>query len=172
MRSSARRVRAVNSEETTHEHRRRASALYGLIIGGSVLAATTADLRLGFVVVSVLATLAVYWIAETYVHVMTERQMVHHEVDRATVRVIAADGLPLITVSLVPLAVLLVADVMGLSTDRAADVALAANTALLLFGGYRIGRDAGLTGWRLVLSAMLTGLLGLAIVGLKLGLAH
>ncbi|MDI1289914.1 MAG: hypothetical protein PSX37_08220 [bacterium] len=155
-----------------HEHRRRASALYGLIIGGSVLAATTADLRLGFVIVSVVATLAVYWIAETYVHVMTVRQMSHHELDKAQLRSIASDGLPLITISAIPLIVLLVADLAGMTTDRAADVALGANTALLIFAGYRIGKDAGLTGGRLAVSVAITGLLGLAIVGLKLGLAH
>ncbi len=155
-----------------HEHRRRASALYGLIIGGSVLAATTADLRLVRVIVSVVATLVVYWIAETYVHIMTARQMSRHELDKATWRAIAADGLPLITISFIPLAVLVVTDLLGLTTDRAADVALGANTALLLFAGYRIGKDAGLTGNRLALSVTVTGLLGIAIVGLKLGLAH
>lgn len=155
-----------------HEHRRRASALYGLIIGGSVLAATTAELRLVRVVISVIATLAVYWIAETYVHVMTARQMARQELDRSEFRAIAADGLPLITISVIPLAVLVVADLLGMTTDRAADVALSANTVLLVYGGYRIGRDAGLTGGRLAISVAVTGLLGLAIVGLKLGLAH
>lgn len=162
----------MSEDHDVHEHRRRASALYGLIIGGSVLAATTADLRLGRVIISVLATLAVYWIAETYVHVMTARQMSRHELDRSEFRAIAADGLPLITISMIPLAVLVVADVLGMTTDRAADVALAANTALLLFGGYRIGSDAGLRGNKLAVSVAVTGLLGLAIVGLKLGLAH
>jgi len=98
-----------------HEHRRRASALYGLIIGGSVLAATTADLRLGFVVVSVLATLGVYWIAETYVHLMAERQTEHHELAMSTVRSVAVAGLPLITVSVIPLVILVAADLLGLT---------------------------------------------------------
>ena len=58
----------MTDDNHTHEHRRRASALYGLIIGGSVLAAASADQRLAFVALSVIATLAVYWIAETYVY--------------------------------------------------------------------------------------------------------
>ncbi len=119
-----------------------------------------------------LGTLAVYWIAETYVHVMTERQMQHRELEFRTIRLIAADGLPLITVSAIPLAVLLLATLAGMSVDMAADVALGANTVLLLIGGYRIGREAGLGGVRLGLSVAVTGLMGLAIVALKLGLAH
>jgi len=143
-----------------------------LIIGGSVLAAVTADQRLLLIAVSVVATLAVYWVAETYVHLMIERQMEHHELDRPTIRSIASDGLPLMTVSAIPIAVLVIAALAGMSTENAADVALTANTLLLLFAGYRIGRDAGLVGGRLVLSVTITGLLGIAIIGLKFALAH
>ena len=54
--------------------RSKASALYGLIIAGAVLATASPTARLGFVALSLVATLAVYWIAETYVHFMAERQ--------------------------------------------------------------------------------------------------
>lgn len=54
-------------------HRLRASALYGLIISAAVLATVGAEDRVWIIGLSVLATLVVYWLAETYVHLMAER---------------------------------------------------------------------------------------------------
>lgn len=153
-------------------HRRRASALYGLIIGGAVLATSGVEERLGFIALSLVITLAVYWVAETYVHVMAERGVERHELSRATALTIAKDGLPLISVSAVPLVILLVGALAGLTTVRAADLALYANTIVLLVAGYRISRDAGLVGVRLAVSVTISGLLGLAMVGLKIALNH
>jgi hypothetical protein len=153
-------------------HRRRASALYGLIIGAAVLATSGVEERLAFVALSLVMTLAVYWVAETYVHVMAERGVERHELSRDTAMTIARDGLPLITVSGVPLAVLVICALAGMSTVRAADWALYANTLVLLIAGYRISRDAGLVGVKLVGSVIVSGLLGLAMVGLKIALNH
>ncbi len=152
--------------------RSKASALYGLIIAGAVLATASPTARLGFVALSLVATLAVYWIAETYVHFMAERQAEQHELSRAHMLSIARDGLPLITVSAIPLAILLLGAAVGLDTALAEDLALYANTLLLLVGGYRMSRDAGVVGFRLVISTMVSGLLGLTMVGLKIVLSH
>jgi len=153
-------------------HRRRASSLYGLIISGTVLATSTGEERIAFLSLSLIATLIVYWVAETYVHVMAEREIEHHELDRRTIRAIALDGLPLVTVSFLPLVVLLIARLAGLTTTQAGDVALAVNTFALLVEGYRISRSAGLRGARLALAVMLSGALGLAMIGLKIALDH
>lgn len=152
--------------------RSKASALYGLIIAGAVLATAGPEARLAFVAISLVATLAVYWVAETYVHLMAERQAEGHELSRAHMAAIARDGLPLITVSAIPLAILLLGAAVGLDTALAEDLALYANTILLLVGGYRMSRDAGVTGGRLVVATMVSGLLGLAMVGLKIVLSH
>ena len=103
---------------------------------------------------------------------MAERGVERHELSRATALTIAKDGLPLISVSAVPLVILLVGALAGLTTVRAADLALYANTIVLLVAGYRISRDAGLVGVRLVVSVTISGLLGLAMVGLKIALNH
>ena len=153
-------------------HRRRASELYGLIIGGAVLATSGVEERLAFIAGSLVITLAVYWVAETYVHLMAERAVEGHELSRRTAGTIAKDGLPLITASAVPLVVLLVCGLAGMATVRAADWALYANTVVLLLAGYRISRDAGLTGARLVGSIAVSGVMGLAMVGLKIVLNH
>jgi hypothetical protein len=153
-------------------HRRRASELYGLIIGGAVLATSGVEERLLFIALSLVITLAVYWVAETYVHLMAERGVEGHELSRGTAATIAKDGLPLITVSAVSLVVLLVCGLAGMSGVKAADWALYANTLVLLVAGYRISRDAGLTGLRLAGSVAISGVLGLAMVGLKIALNH
>ena len=86
---------------------------------------------------------------------------------------IARDGLPLITVSAIPLAILLLGAAVGLDTALAEDLALYADTLLLLVGGYRMSRDAGvLVGFRLLISTMVSGLLGLTMVGLKIVLSR
>jgi hypothetical protein len=153
-------------------HRRRASALYGLIIAGAVLATVGIEDRLLVIAGSLLATLVVYWLAETYVHLMSERAVERHVLDRQSATVIARDGLPLISVSFVPLAVLLLAALIGLPPAGAAEWALYVNTAVLLLEGYRISRDAGVVGFRLLVAVTFTGLLGLALVGLKAAISH
>ena len=152
--------------------RRSASALYGLIIACAVLATASPDDRLVVVALTVIATLAVYWIAETYVHLMAVRQHQHHEVTFAQLGVIAKDGLPLITVTFAPLVALLVAALLGLSAELGEDIALAVNIVLLLGFGYNMSKEAGLTGFRLVSSTLLAGLMGLAMVGLKIFVNH
>ncbi len=152
--------------------RRRASALYGLIIAGAVLATSGTEERLWAVAASLLATLAVYWLAETYVHFMSERAVERRPLDRRTAAVLARDGLPLISASLIPLAALLVAGLVGQPVAGAADWALYATTAALLLEGYRISRDAGVVGVRLVAAVAFTGLLGVAMIVLKASVSH
>lgn len=152
--------------------RRSASGLYGLIIACAVLATASPDDRLVFVALTVIGTLAIYWIAETYVHLMAVRQHQHHEITGAQMRVIALDGLPLITVTVAPMVALLIAALLGLNAELGEDIALAVNIVLLLAFGHRMSKDAGLTGIRLVVSTLLAGLMGLAMVGLKIFLNH
>ncbi|MDP2012999.1 MAG: hypothetical protein Q8L05_02105 [Actinomycetota bacterium] len=152
--------------------RQSASALYGLIIACAVLATASPDARLVVVALTVIGTLAIYWIAETYVHVMAARQAQHRELTRAQFAAIAKDGLPLITVTFAPLLALLVAALLGLSAELGENIALAINIALLLTFGYRMSRDAGIRGMRLVISTLLAGFLGLAMVTLKIFLNH
>ncbi len=152
--------------------RRSASALYGLIIASAVLAASSPDDHLLFVAVTVIGTLGIYWIAETYVHLMAVRQAQHHELNRSQIAAVSKDGLPLITVTFAPLIALLVAAVLGLSSETGEDIALTINIGLLLTFGYRMSRDAGIRGFKLMVSTLAAGLLGLTMVALKVFLNH
>lgn len=152
--------------------RRSASGLYGLIIACAVLATASPEDRLVVVALTVLGTLAIYWIAETYVHLMAVRQHQHHEISAAQFAVIAKDGLPLITVTVAPMVALLIAALLGLDAELGEDIALAVNIVLLLAFGHRMSHEAGLRGVRLLLATLLAGLMGLAMVGLKIFLNH
>lgn len=137
-----------------------------------MLAAVGVEDRLLIIAVSFLTTLGVYWLAETYVHFMAQREADRQELDAQTVGVIARVGLPLISVSFVPLAVLLGASLLGLPVDSAASWALYTNMAVLLLEGYRISRSAGIVGFRLVVAVAFTGFLGVVLVGLKIAIGH
>lgn len=148
-------------------HRRRAAHLYGLIVSGAVLATTPDSVRLVVVAIGLLATLVVYWIAETYVHWIAARAVVRRDLTRAERAAVIRDGWPLVAACIIPIGVLAVEALLQVDTTVAVEIALLVNTGLLLLVGWRMSRASGLTGWRLALSAAITGLLGLAMVALK-----
>ncbi len=151
-------------------HRREASYLYGLIVTGAVLATAPDGFRLGRVAVLLLATLCIYWAAETYVHALAARTLLRRRLTGGERRAIAADGWPLVAASAVPLVLLLVEGLVGMDTKIALDVALGVNAGLLFLLGWRMSRESGLTGARLLLSATLAGLLGVLMIVLKTSL--
>lgn len=151
-------------------HRRRATHLYGLIISGAVLATVSTEFRLTRVAFALVSTLLIYWIAETYVHLLATRGMQKRRLERREMLAITLDGWPLVAASGVPLVVLAIEALLKLETARALEIALSVNAVLLFGMGWRISRDGGLTGIRLLLSAGLAGLLGIAMVVLKVQL--
>ncbi len=151
-------------------HRRRASYLYGLIVTGSVLAVAPTSQRLVLVALLVLGTLVVYWAAETYVHWIAARTHLQRPLTREERRGVVRDGWPLVAASAVPLLLLGVEAVLSIETSLAVDLALAVNAGLLFGVGFTMGKAGGLTGGRLVVSAAITGLLGLVMIGLKVAL--
>jgi len=58
---------------TTDQGRRRAAGIYGAIITAALLAAAGAKLPTGALVVSVVVTLVVYWLAEEYAELLGEQ---------------------------------------------------------------------------------------------------
>ena len=154
------------------DHRRRASHLYGLIIGGSVLAAIDDDMPVIGVAALLTGTLLVYWAAETYAQWMASRMVLRRDLDPRERREIFGDGLPLVTACAVPISVLLFEALFGVPTAVAVTVAMAINVALLVALGWRMSTISGLRGGMRVLGTVLSGLLGAAMIALKLTLHH
>lgn len=111
-------------------------------------------------------TVLVYWLAERYVELVVRR--IHSRV--RFVRVVLRHGCPLVEASFAPLAVLLIAALLGASVSLAVDLALLLTTCLLVFLGWSGGRGSGLTGVKLLVAAAFSGLLGAIMVVLKLWL--
>lgn len=147
--------------------RGRAAYLYGLIVSGAVLATAPNEFSLARVGLMLLGTLAIYYGAETYVHWMATRTLVHRDLVRAERGQILRDGWPLFTACAMPLLFLTVEAVLGVETSRALDLALILNALLMFAVGWRMGKDGGLKGLRFVLSVAAAGFLGVALVVLK-----
>jgi len=148
-------------------HRRRAAHLYGLIVSGAVLATAYEDFRLVRVAIILFVTLLIYWAAETYVHWIAARTIAQRGLTRHEGWQILRDGWPLVSACAVPLIFLGVEALLGIETAVALDVTLAVNTVLLFIVGWQMGKAGGLAGTRLLMSAMATGLLGVALIVLK-----
>jgi hypothetical protein len=148
-------------------HRRRSAHLYGLIVSGAVLATAPDDYRLSRVALALVATLATYWIAETYVHWIATRTIHGRDLTGAERRRIVGDGWPLMAACIVPIGVLFAEAVLQVETATAIKVALAVNTVLLGAVGWNMGRAGGLRGVRLLASTAATGLLGVVMIVLK-----
>ena len=114
-----------------------------------------------------LGTLAIYWAAETYVHLIATRTHVRRTLTREERRFIVRDGWPLVAACAVPLLCLTVEALLGVETSVALDVTLALNAVLLFVTGWQMGAASGLTGGRLALSSLIAGLLGIALIVLK-----
>jgi hypothetical protein len=124
---------------------------------------------LGQVVISVVATLLVYWVTERYAELLAAgaRGTVP---DRRSVVAALHRGWPMLQSAYAPVVVLLVASALGAELPAAVLVALCVSAVLLASLGYGAARRsdatvAGALGW-----AAVSALLGVAVIVLKLAL--
>jgi hypothetical protein len=157
---------------TADRSRRRAAGIYGTIVTAAVIAAGGNQLSTAALEVAVVVTLVVYWLAEQYAELLGEHTQAGQLPTMGQVGSSLAAAWPMVSASFVPLASLFLARIAGASASGAALVALAVTLVLLVVHGFTAGRAAGLTGVRLVLVVSLAGLLGVAMIGLKVLLQH
>jgi hypothetical protein len=147
--------------------RRRAAGIYGAIITAAIIAAVGDHLRTGALVVSVVVTLVVYWLAEEYAELLGEQIAGGVVPSRAYIREALAATWPMVSASFVPLLLLLLARVAGASPLTAANVGLVAAIVLLTIHGWLAGRSAQLHGRQLLLATSVAAALGLGMIALK-----
>jgi hypothetical protein len=153
--------------------RRRAAYFYGLIVCGAVLAADPENIRLWVVGVALIGTVLVYWIAETYVHWVAARSTRKRSLTSAERWETIADGFPLVLACGVPAVVVFVEAVAGVTTATAVQVALLVNVGLLVVVGWLMTpSDQKPVTWKRFGYAIVTGLLGVTMIGLKTMLHH
>ena len=130
--------------------RRRAAGIYGAIITAAILDTAGGHLPTAALVVSVLVTLLVYWLAEEYAEVLGEQVEGGHLPSRASIWGALAGTWPMVTASYAPLLALVLARLAGASALlTAANVGLVAAIVLLTVDGWLASRAAQLHSWQL-----------------------
>ena len=147
--------------------RRRASGIYGAIITAAILATAGSELHTAALVVTIVITLVVYWLAEEYAELLGEQVEGGLIPTWGYIRAALAATWPMVTASFAPLVVLVVARLAGASIPVADNIGLAMAIVLLLIYGWTAARSAQLRGWQLALATSVAVALGLVMVLLK-----
>jgi hypothetical protein len=150
------------------DDRELAHAIHGTVVGAAAMAAASLHGTLGEVVVTVLVTVFVYWVAERYARVLSVAVDGPPRLGR--VAEVVRHGWPMVEAAYTPLVVLVVVEVP--TGNLRAGVLTALVVATILLGGLghtaarRAGTSrAGAVGWAAVSAA-----LGVVIIVLKLSL--
>jgi len=151
----------------TNLGRRRAAGIYGAIITAAILDTAGGHLPTVALVVAVVVTLVVYWLAEEYAELLGEQAGNGRLPGRAAILGALAATWPMVSASYLPLLALVLARLAGASAAAAANVGLVAAIVLLTFHGWFAGRAARLHGWPLFLATSVALALGLVMIGLK-----
>ena len=146
---------------------RRAAGIYGAIVTAAILDTAGGHVSTAALVVSVVVTLLVYWIAEEYAEVVGEQVEGGRLPSRASVRRALTSTWPMVSASYAPLLALVLARLAGASDLTAANVGLVAAVVLLTVHGWLAARAAQLHGWPLVLATSIAAALGIVMILLK-----
>ena len=147
--------------------RRRAAGIYGAIITAAILDTAGEHLPTAALVLAVVVTLVVYWLAEEYAELLGEQAQGGHLPGRAHIREALAATWPMVSASYAPLLALVVARLAGASALAAANVGLTAAIVLLTIHGWLAGRAAELRRWQLFFATSVAAALGLMMIFLK-----
>ena len=147
--------------------RRRAAGIYGAIITAAILDTAGGHLSTAALVISVVVTLLVYWLAEEYAEVLGEQVEGGRLPSRASIWGALTATWPMVTASFAPLLALVLARLAGASALTAANIGLVAAIILLTIHGWLAGRAAQLRSWQLFFATSIAAGLGLVMIGLK-----
>jgi hypothetical protein len=157
------------AEQRAGEVERLASAIYGTVVTASVLVATGGRLSVAVTCTTVLATVLVYWLAETYARALAHQ--IHTPAGQRP-PVFAKHTWRLVSASYAPLAVLLIVSALGVGVWGAILAALIFSTILLGIVGWIAADKAGLHGVQRLVAVSLSLSFGLVMIALKLAIAH
>jgi hypothetical protein len=151
------------------DERELTAAIHGTVVGAAVMVAASLHGTLWQVVITVVGTLLVYWVAERYAELLAAG--LHGRVqDRSRVVAALGRGWPMLQSSYAPVIVLIVTSALGAELSTAVLAALGLSTALLSGIGYEAARRSGASAAAALLWAAGTALLGVAVIVLKFAL--
>ncbi|GAA3047094.1 hypothetical protein GCM10010464_09190 [Pseudonocardia yunnanensis] len=164
------RAAALHRNRWSDEHEL-AYAIHGTVVGAAVMMAASLHGTLGDILVAVLVTLFVYWVAERYAHLLAAGVRGQQKGWRATRAAIARElraGWPMVEAAYLPLVVLIVVELFTDRLDVAVYASLTTSTVLLVALGHLAARRAGASSFGALGWAAASGVLGLVTVCLKL----
>lgn len=145
-----------------------AEAIYGTVLAGGVMAAySDPPVHIDEVVVGVVVTALVYWIAHGYAEGVAPGAGQGTALSWRRLLSTLHAKRPLAQASVLPSIVLVAAALLGANPELALGIAVWFSVLLLATFGVVAGRRDGLTGVSLMLAGLLAGTLGLIIVALK-----
>jgi len=147
--------------------RRRAAGIYGAIITAAILDTAGGHVSTNVLVISVVVTLLVYWIAEEYAEILGEHTAGGRLPGRAYIKGSLVSTWPMVSASYAPLLAVVLATVAGASALMAANVGLVVAIVLLTIHGWLAGRATQLQGWKLAGVTSVAAGLGLVMILLK-----
>jgi hypothetical protein len=147
--------------------KRRAAGIYGAIVTAAIFASAGARLTTQALVVSVVVTLLVYWVAEEYAELLGEQVEGGRLPRWPHIREALGATWPMVSASFLPLLALVIARLAGASAVAAANVGLGVATVLLAAHGWSAGRASHLRGPQLLAATAMAAGLGLVMVALK-----
>ena len=147
--------------------RRRAAGIYGAIITAAILDTAGGHVSTTALVISVVVTLLVYWIAEEYAEVLGEHTAGGRLPGWGYIQGALTATWPMVSASYLPLLAVVLAHVAGASDLTAANVGLVVAIVLLAVHGWLAGRAAQLQGWKLLVATSIAAGLGLVMILLK-----
>jgi hypothetical protein len=161
-------ARPLLAPEDTRRHARQiAGAIYGTIVTASIMATSGGELPAAAETAAVLITLTVYWIAHEYADLLGSHIAGGQMPGWREIRDALTASWTMVSASYVPLLVLVAATVAGAAATDAASAGLAAAAIELVLYALAAGRAASLGRSPQILIAASAGVLGLAMIGLK-----
>jgi hypothetical protein len=149
------------------QRRRRAAGIYGAIITAAILDTASGSMPTYALVIAVVVTLLVYWLAEEYAELLGEQAEGGHLPTWARIRAALAATWPMVSASFAPLLAVVIARLAGASAQAAANAGLVVAIVLLAVHGWSAGRASRLRGRRLLLTTSIAIALGLVMIALK-----
>ncbi|HUL28316.1 MAG TPA: hypothetical protein VLW44_21345 [Streptosporangiaceae bacterium] len=149
------------------KRRRRAAGIYGAIITAAILDTAGGSMATGSLVLAVVVTLVVYWLAEEYAELLGEQVEGGRLPTWARIGEALAETWPMVSASFAPLAALVIVRLAGGSALTAANAGLVVALVLLVIHGWSAGRASQLRGRQLLLTTSIAVALGLVMIALK-----
>jgi len=165
-------ARSSTASEPGDEPRRlgrlpQADGIYGTIITASVLISAGDELATLPLALSVLLTLAVYWLADVYAQLLAGPHARGSLPTWHDARAALFETWPLVSASFSPLLLLLLAWLLGARSSVAATISLIGAIVMLIIYSWSAARAAKLRGLQVAAVTVVAALIGVLMIVLK-----